>query len=130
MKYLPNYFEKGTLKKVFFLFADPHFKKTNHRRRIVQRQLLAEYAHLLEEGGMLYTISDVEDLADWNSEKLEEHPLFERVPEEELKNDPVAKLLYESTEEGQKVKRNEGNTWRHVFRRVANPKLGVYSPAA
>ena len=43
---------------------------------------------------------------------------------------PQAKLLYESTEEGQKVKRNEGNTWRHVFRRVANPKLGVYSPAA
>ena len=32
MKYLLNYFEKGQLEKLFFLFADPHFKKKNHRR--------------------------------------------------------------------------------------------------
>lgn len=35
MKYLPNYFAKGQLKKMFFLFPDPHFKKSNHRRRII-----------------------------------------------------------------------------------------------
>jgi tRNA (guanine-N7-)-methyltransferase len=27
MKYAPNYFRKGQLEKIFFLFADPHFKK-------------------------------------------------------------------------------------------------------
>ena len=27
MKYIPNYFEKGTLSKMFFLFPDPHFKE-------------------------------------------------------------------------------------------------------
>ena len=26
MKYMPNYFEKGQLQKLFFLFPDPHFK--------------------------------------------------------------------------------------------------------
>jgi tRNA (guanine-N7-)-methyltransferase len=26
MKYIPNYFEKGQLSKMFFLFLDPHFK--------------------------------------------------------------------------------------------------------
>ncbi len=48
MKYLPNFFAKGQvtifsslvlkmqLKKIFFLFPDPHFKKSNHRRRIIR----------------------------------------------------------------------------------------------
>ena len=31
MKFLPNYFHKGQLEKLFFLFPDPHFKATNHR---------------------------------------------------------------------------------------------------
>ena len=44
---------------------DPHFKVANHRRRIVQATLLDEYAFLLQPGGILYTITDVEDLADW-----------------------------------------------------------------
>ena len=26
MKYLPNYFRRGQLEKMFFLFPDPHFK--------------------------------------------------------------------------------------------------------
>ena len=45
MKYLPNFFRKGQLTKLFFLFPDPHFKTANHRRRIIQRSLLAEYAY-------------------------------------------------------------------------------------
>ena len=32
MKNLPQYFEKGQLEKHFFLFTDPHFKQSNHRR--------------------------------------------------------------------------------------------------
>ncbi len=35
MKYLPHFFTKGQLEKVFFCFPDPHFKAKNHRRRIV-----------------------------------------------------------------------------------------------
>ncbi|PRW57644.1 Cilia- and flagella-associated 57 [Chlorella sorokiniana] len=121
MKFLTNYFKKGQLTKLFFLFADPHFKAANHRRRIIQRTLLAEYAYLLRPGGLLYTITDVEDLGNWQRDKLEAHPLFERVSEEELENDPAAQLLLEGTEEGQKVKRNGGKTWRHVYRRIAGP---------
>eukprot|EP00951_Prasinocladus_malaysianus_P037658 scaffold406389_cov51-Prasinocladus_malaysianus.AAC.1 len=63
-KFLPNYFRKGQLQKLFFLFPvrsnacrpeitraplqDPHFKAQNHRRRIISHQLLTEYAYLLE----------------------------------------------------------------------------------
>jgi tRNA (guanine-N7-)-methyltransferase len=35
MKYLPNFFHKGQLEKIFFCFPDPHFKAKNHRRRII-----------------------------------------------------------------------------------------------
>lgn len=118
MKHITNYFHKGQLEKMFFLFPDPHFKATNYRRRIIQKNLLTEYAYLMKPGGILYTITDVEDLGNWMREKLEAHPLFVEVPEEELANDPAAALLQEGTEEGQKVKRNNGKTWRAVFRRV------------
>eukprot|EP00658_Telonema_sp_P-2_P042399 TRINITY_DN3042_c0_g1_i12.p1 TRINITY_DN3042_c0_g1~~TRINITY_DN3042_c0_g1_i12.p1 ORF type:complete len:210 (-),score=60.34 TRINITY_DN3042_c0_g1_i12:908-1456(-) len=39
MKYLPRYFSKGQLTKMFFCFPDPHFKKSNHRRRIIRWDL-------------------------------------------------------------------------------------------
>ena len=42
MKYLPNFFEKGQLEKMFFLFPVPHFKKRKHKARIVTSTLLAE----------------------------------------------------------------------------------------
>ena len=70
MKYLPNFFKKGQLTKLFFLFPDPHFKTANHRRRIIQRSLLTEYAYTLAVGGIMYTITDVEELGTWMSEKI------------------------------------------------------------
>jgi tRNA (guanine-N7-)-methyltransferase len=36
MKYLPNLFHKGQLSKMFFLYPDPHFKKTKHKWRIIK----------------------------------------------------------------------------------------------
>ena len=36
MKFLPNFFEKGQLSKVFFLFPDPHFKQRKHKARIIR----------------------------------------------------------------------------------------------
>jgi tRNA G46 methylase TrmB len=46
--------------------------------------LLAEYAYVLEEGGRIYTVTDVSDLNAWMVEHLSAHPLFERIPESEL----------------------------------------------
>ncbi|XP_037831294.1 tRNA (guanine-N(7)-)-methyltransferase isoform X2 [Kryptolebias marmoratus] len=53
MKYLPNFFLKGQLSKMFFLFPDPHFKKTKHKWRIISPTLLAEYAYALRVGKIL-----------------------------------------------------------------------------
>lgn len=35
MKFLPNFFKKGEISKMFFLFPDPHFKKKKHKARII-----------------------------------------------------------------------------------------------
>ena len=87
------------------------------RRRIINTHLLTEYAFFLKPGGILYTITDVEEVGQWMWSRLEEHPLFEEVPEAELAQDEAAKLLASATEEGKKVARNKGSTWRAVFRR-------------
>lgn len=50
MKYLPNYFKKSQLSKMFFLYPDPHFKKAKHKWRIINPALLAEYGYVLKEG--------------------------------------------------------------------------------
>ncbi|EIE27311.1 guanine-7-methyltransferase, partial [Coccomyxa subellipsoidea C-169] len=120
-KYLVHYFRKGQLTKLFFLFPDPHFKASTHRRRIISTAQLADYAFLLAPGGMLYTITDVPELGAWMREKGDAHPLFERVSDKELESDPAACLLASATEEGQKVARNSGQTWRSVYRRLGTP---------
>ncbi|GJQ87783.1 hypothetical protein Trydic_g18640 [Trypoxylus dichotomus] len=121
MKYLPNYFKKGQLQKMFFLYPDPHFKKAKHKWRIINKSLLAEYGYVLCEGGLVYTITDVRDLHEWIVQHFVEHPLFEQVPDVELKDDQIVEKLYSSTEEGQKVTRNNGEKFLAVFRRVSDP---------
>jgi len=126
MKLLPHFFEKGQMEKLFFLFPDPHFKKRKNKWRIISNELLAEYAYLLKVGGIVYTITDVKEVHDWMVEKLTNHPLFERIPEDELENDDAYKATFNSTEEGKKVARNEGSKWPACFRRVECEKSDIF----
>lgn len=71
----------------------------------------------------MYTITDVEELGVWMKDKIDAHPLFEGVPEDELDADPAAAVLSTATEEGQKVARNGGKTWRGCYRRLEQPAL-------
>ncbi|PAV72611.1 hypothetical protein WR25_21067 [Diploscapter pachys] len=121
MKFLPNYFEKHQLSKMFFLFPDPHFKNRKHKWRIITPALLAEYAYCLRPGGLVYTITDVEDLHDWMVLHLNEHPLFERLTDEEEKNDKILPYVVNSTEEGQKAAREGRNKYPAIFRRLPDP---------
>lgn len=82
--------------------------------------LLSEYMYYLRPGGILYTITDVEDLALWHKTQLEDHPGFELLNEEELKTDPVVDAVYHSTEEGKKVERNNGKKFLYAARRKQN----------
>ncbi|GJJ75257.1 tRNA (guanine-N7-)-methyltransferase [Entomortierella parvispora] len=120
MKFLPNFFEKHQLSKLFFLFPDPHFKKRKHKARIITSTLLAEYAYVLRPGGIIYTISDVKDLHLWMVKHLDAHPLFVRIPDEELVDDPAVEHVRNATEEGQKVERNKGDKYLACYRRVTD----------
>ena len=119
MKYAPNYFHRGQLSKMFVLFPDPHFKKANHRRRVLATAFLPLYAYCLDIGGMLYTVTDVKELAEWMAARMGESALFERVEEAELKDDPCVEAMMNGTEEGKKVTRLSGNKYPAVWRRVA-----------
>lgn len=123
MKFLPNFFEKGQLSKMFFCFPDPHFKQRKHKARIITNTLLSEYAYVLKEGGVVYTITDVKDLHEWMVNHLEEHPLFERLSKEWEENDECVKIMRNATEEGKKVERKKGDKFVACFTRLPTPAI-------
>ncbi|ODV59962.1 tRNA (guanine46-N7)-methyltransferase ASCRUDRAFT_76879, partial [Ascoidea rubescens DSM 1968] len=107
MKFLPNFFKKSQLEKIFFCFPDPHFKQRKHKARIISSTLLSEYAYCLKENdGIVYTITDVLDLHNWMVKHLDEHPLFQRLSKDWEDSDRCVQIMINSTEEGKKVERN------------------------
>ena len=121
MKFLPNFFAKSQLSKVFICFPDPHFKARKHKARIVSPTLNSEYAFVLRPGGIAYTITDVEALHEWMVQHFEAHPSFERVPAEEEGADECVQIMLRETEEGKKVERNKGQKFVALFRRLEDP---------
>lgn len=137
MKFLPNFFGHHQLSKIFICFPDPHFKARKHKMRIISESLNAEYAYVLRPGGLLYTITDVEEYHHWvlrhfqygtdQDGEVERRAggikdLWERVPDEELEADPCVRVMKFETEESKKVTRNKGNKYVAVFRRKADPE--------
>ncbi|GMM45441.1 tRNA (guanine46-N7)-methyltransferase [Pichia kluyveri] len=120
MKFLTNFFKRGQLNKMFFCFPDPHFKQRKHKARIITNTLLSEYAYVLKEGGIIYTITDVLDLHEWMKQHLDDHPLFERLSEIEESNDKCVEIMTNATEEGKKVSRNNGSKYIACYRRLPN----------
>ncbi|KAL8721691.1 MAG: hypothetical protein Q9225_001691 [Loekoesia sp. 1 TL-2023] len=121
MKFLPNFFKKAQLTKIFLCFPDPHFKARKHKARIVSLTLNSEYAFVMKPGGVVYTITDVEDLHKWILQHFEEHPSFERISKEEEDGDECVKTMMVETEEGKKVDRNKGEKFVACFRRLDDP---------
>ncbi|KAI6649729.1 tRNA (guanine-N(7)-)-methyltransferase B [Oopsacas minuta] len=121
MKYLPNYFNKAQLTKLFFLYPDPHFKKSKHKWRIISPSLLAEYAYILQIGGVLYTATDVLEVHEWMKKHITDHSLFTPMTSEELSSDSCIPLLTTSTEEAAKVTRNGGQHYIACFKRIHDP---------
>ncbi|KAF7716948.1 Uncharacterized protein PECH_000659 [Penicillium ucsense] len=137
MKFLPNFFAHHQLSKIFVCFPDPHFKARKHKARIISESLNAEYAYVLKPGGLLYTITDVEEYHHWvlkhfkyETEEGETTPqrtggirdLWELVSDEELEADPCVRVMKFETEESKKVTRNNGNKYVAVFRRKPDPE--------
>ncbi|KAL8950121.1 MAG: hypothetical protein Q9222_003821 [Ikaeria aurantiellina] len=121
MKFLPNFFKKAQLTKIFLCFPDPHFKARKHKARIVSSTLNSEYAFVMRPEGIVYTITDVEDLHLWMVKFFEEHPSFERLSKEAEDEDECVQTMMIETEEGKKVERNKGEKFVACFRRLEDP---------
>lgn len=121
MKFLPNFFRKAQLRKIFICFPDPHFKPKKHKARIVSTTLNSEYAFVLRPGGVVYTITDVEDLHRWILSHFAAHPSFERLGKDEEDADECVQIMKTETEEGKKVDRNKGDKYVACFRRLEDP---------
>lgn len=107
MKFLPNFFDKGQLEMMFFLFPDPHFKRKKHKARIITDQLLTEYAYFLKSGGRLYIATDVKDLFEYMTSTIDRHKMFKRLDDSEIPTELSHNIL-NSTEESMKVDRKGG----------------------
>ncbi|EKF31887.1 tRNA (guanine-N(7)-)-methyltransferase, putative,methyltransferase, putative [Trypanosoma cruzi marinkellei] len=108
MKFGSNCFRKGQLRVLFFCYPDPHWKKKNIRRRIISPGLVHEYAYWLRIGGLLFTVSDVEELEQWMISCLDGCPLFRRLSEEELQSDSMTrKVLSYATNASEDAQRTE-----------------------
>ena len=105
------------LSKMFFCFADPHFKRSNHRKRIINTALLTDYAYMLRPGGKLYIVTDVEQLHRWQVKKLDEHPMFEVCEESARAPDPCIEIMCTKTDEALRVTRKGGQIWHAVYKK-------------
>lgn len=57
--------ESGSVDRAFILFPDPWPKVRHHKRRIVNRETLADIARILRPGGRLRLATDHADYARW-----------------------------------------------------------------
>lgn len=119
MKFLPNYLEKDSIKKMFVLFPDPHFKKKKHKARIISNSMLDIYYYVMQPEGLFYISTDVESLFEDMCQCIEAHPLFKRLPEETAKEDPLYNCIVETTEESKKADIKHSNKFRAIFRKVS-----------
>lgn len=112
--FLLNYFQPGTLKKIFVLFPDPHFKKRKQKGRIICRQMMQIFKYLLTQGGQLYISTDVTDLFKDMTEVIENSGCFEE--EKKLDEDPLYELCYKGTDEAGRAGVKSGHTFGKIYR--------------
>ena len=89
---------------------------------------------MLKIGGRIYTVTgmrkfilyiciyyvDVKELFEWETNLLDSSPLFHRISDAELKDDPYIDAMTSHTEESKKVLRGNHDKWWAVYERVQN----------
>ena len=69
-------YRAGPIVSLCIHFPDPYFKKRQHKRRIVQPELVAAIARCLHSGGELFVQSDVAEAAQHLTEVIEANGEF------------------------------------------------------
>ncbi len=73
---LPRLFAPGSVRRFFLNFPDPWFKSRQHKRRVINPELVAELARALQPGGELYVMTDIFALALDAMAALETSPAY------------------------------------------------------
>ncbi|SJK85884.1 tRNA (guanine-N7-)-methyltransferase [Babesia microti strain RI] len=118
MRYLPNYICSRQLEKIFFCYPDPHFKKSNWRRRIINASLLSLYAYLLKPKGVIYIVTDVLELFEWMVDSCDKHELFVKANDDFLRTDHCYCRLQFLTDEGKKFDRMGIPSYKAAYTRI------------
>ncbi|KAI5181530.1 tRNA (guanine-N7-)-methyltransferase [Nematocida sp. AWRm80] len=127
MKFIMNYLQKGSIKKMFILFPDPHFKKKKHKARIISSIMLDIYYYILNPNGYLYIATDVLELFEYMCDTINRHPLFEMLPEEESLKDPLYDVIVQGTEESKKADMKQSNKYRAIFKPKSLSRITNYT---
>lgn len=112
--FLPNYFKKNSLKKIFVLFPDPHFKKKKQKGRVICKQMMGVFKYLLQEDGELYISTDVKDLFTDMCQVIEESNFFKE--DKNREDDVLFEMSYRGTDEAGRAGLKSGCTFGRVYK--------------
>lgn len=113
--FLVNYFKKDSLKKIFVLFPDPHFKKRKQKGRMICKQTMSIFKYLMAEDAKLYISTDVESLFKDMCEVIEDSGCFEM---DTNTDDPLYTMCHKGTDEASRAGVKTGATFGKVYRVV------------
>lgn len=113
MLFLQNFFDKGTLKKIFVIFPDPHFKVRKRKARIVSKQMLDVFYYLLMDAGFVHFSTDVEELFDGMFRCFDDHWGFERIVDTEIEES-----MKVESDEAKRAGAKAGRVYVASFRKV------------
>ncbi|ELA41872.1 tRNA (guanine-N(7)-)-methyltransferase [Vittaforma corneae ATCC 50505] len=112
--FLPNFFVSNSLRKVFVLFPDPHFKKRKQKFRMICRQTMAVLKYLFEKEGQLYISTDVEELFEDMCQVIESTGYFSE--QKDPSGDPLFEKCYRGTDEAGRAGMKSGHTFGKVYK--------------
>lgn len=72
-----DFLEKGSIKKIFYFFPDPWFKKKHYKRRAFDLEFLHFCYEALENGGELLLQTDIEDVQRYHLDTLAKFGKFD-----------------------------------------------------
>lgn len=72
-----HFIEENSIGEIFYFFPDPWPKKRHHKRRAFNTEFLRECSRVLKPGGILYLMTDVPEVDEYQQEVLKEFGGFE-----------------------------------------------------
>lgn len=117
--FLVNFFKAASLRKIFILFPDPHFKKRKQKGRMVCKQTINIFEYLLEDRGRVYISTDVSELFEYMCGTFDESSAFRKIEDD----DELFRMSYKDTDEAHRAGVKSGKTFGRIYEVVKTEKM-------